>query len=120
LNNHHVINSKFKRLQKENGNSALVLPKPTRWGSLYGMCFSIHDSEPFLHSLVNEREFLLGSTASQICQREKHKAFNNATSFINLLNRCIYILEPINRKIVLFQNDNLLLSEFYVTFAEFP
>jgi hypothetical protein len=65
---------------------------------------------------VNEREFVCGSLR-QKDERQKIRAFIVADSFVELLNKSIAILAPIDKLIVKYQSDSVPVSEVLVDFT---
>jgi hypothetical protein len=62
FNGSHCIKSKLLELQKIQNLRALAKPAPTRWGDLQNCMETVLDSEPVLHGIVCERDFIYGNT----------------------------------------------------------
>jgi len=119
FNNHHAMKAKLKQMQQAEKLIALALPAPTRWGTLQQCFKSVLDSERIIYTIVNERNFVVG-TLKQKQDRQNLKDIIVKDEFVSNLQKALKILQPIDALIVKFQGDNVPVSEVVTAFNQLP
>ena len=96
----------------------LVQVAPTRWGTILGCFRSLRAADDVLNGLVSQRDFVVKGNANQ---REKHAEIKEIITdphFVDNLDECIGILEPIDMFIKIFQSDDAPCSDVYKAFLD--
>jgi Protein of unknown function (DUF 659) len=113
---HHQLKAKLREEQIKAILPSLTQPAATRWGSLLLCLRSLRLNESVLHVIVSAREFVPASgRQSESCCKIRDIITSN--TFVNLLEKCIHILIPIDAAITVFQNDCTPISDIYRLFA---
>jgi Protein of unknown function (DUF 659)/hAT family C-terminal dimerisation region len=119
FHNHHAVKAKLRQMQETEKLIALAQPASTRWGTLQQCFKSILESERMIYTIVNERNFIIG-TAKQKEERQRLKDIIVKDEFISNLKKALRILEPIDELIVKFQSDAVPVSEVVTSFNRLP
>ena len=112
------LNTELTKLQEQNQVRTLARPGTTRWNGIYDLFKTILLNEKFLLQLVNERQFLDGSTYDIKQKKRVAKDLVGGALFLENLNNILVILKPLKDVISLFQDDKLPPSEVYSFFLE--
>lgn len=107
---HHVPKNQLRALQKATKLRKFVRATPTRWSTIEGMVASFLDSKPQLHALVSARNFVQGRATQKAELTKLQETITNA-DFVDVLNKSLAILLPIERLNVKLQSDKDPISD---------
>ena len=118
FHNHYVPRADLRKALKAEKLGNLVQPAPTCWGTILGCFKSLRAADDVLNGLVSQRDFVNKGNANQKEKRAEIKETITHPDFVDKLNECITILEPIDMYIKIFQCDAAPCSDVYHTFLD--
>jgi hypothetical protein len=118
FHNHYAPRANLKKALQSEKLNGLVQPAPTRWGTMQGCFKSLRAADAVLNALVSQRDFVSKGNTNQQQKRASVKEIITDSNFVTKLDRCIKILEPIDKLIVIFQSDAVPCSDVYKAFID--
>ena len=116
FHNHHVEKAQLTKALKDAKLNNLQAPAPTRWGTLLKCFETLLAAENILNEAVTKRDFIEG-TARQKQTRKMVRETVTDVNFVQLLEKSIGILSPIDIALKVFQSDKVAISVLYPTFV---
>lgn len=118
FHNHHAPRATLRRALRAGKLNNLVQVAPTRWGTILGCFRSLRAADDVLNGLVSQRDFVVKGNANQRVKHAEIKEIITDPHFVDNLDECIRILEPIDMFIKIFQSDDVPCSDVYKAFLD--
>ena len=116
FHNHQAPKAQLKAALKATKLKMLAQMAPTYWGSIEAMAETMLAAEAILHQLVTVQGFISGNAKQKAAQQAIHDTVTSA-NFVNLLQKRLMVLKPLNTAVIFYQSDAVPVSEVFYTFA---
>lgn len=119
--NHHDLNKALRKLQSDADVMTLAKQGTTRWGSFHKSIVSLIANDPLLRQLVSDANFVTnGSDKDNKGERREIKEIILSEEWLERLDRCKRLLDPISTYIVTFQSDLVPVSQVFKMWLDLP
>lgn len=110
---HPLEYASLKHKFAEEGMRHLKLAGDTRWGSIKNCIKEVLMGFTQIQALVTPRIWRSTGTSEQKQKKAEIYAIIDSLTFINEMQLCLNVIEPIDKQIVKFQADHIPISEVY-------